>query len=100
MPVPAKRGKTQACLLDRPDVTDRAATETDWSIELRTRDRQRKLVSKIEAATRRIAAGQYGHCAVTGEPTSPGRPEARPTATMPARAQDRPAPNHEVPPAA
>ncbi len=54
--------------LREPDVTDRASTETDWSIELRTRDRQRKLISKIEAALRRIDTGDYGWCEVSGEP--------------------------------
>jgi DnaK suppressor protein len=72
-----------------PDVTDRASTETDWSIELRTRDRQRKLISKIEAALRRIEEGEYGYCEVTGEPISLARLEARPIATMTVEAQER-----------
>ncbi len=72
-----------------PDVTDRATTETDWSIELRTRDRQRKLISKIEAALRRIDEGEYGYCEVTGEPISLARLEARPIATMTVEAQER-----------
>ena len=72
-----------------PDVTDRASTETDWSIELRTRDRQRKLISKIEAAVRRIDEGEYGYCEVTGEPISLARLEARPIATMTVEAQER-----------
>ena len=72
-----------------PDVTDRASTETDWSIELRTRDRQRKLISKIEAALRRIDEGEYGYCEVTGEPISLARLEARPIATMTVEAQER-----------
>jgi DnaK suppressor protein len=72
-----------------PDVTDRAANETDWSIELRTRDRQRKLISKIEAALRRIDEGEYGYCEVTGEPISLARLEARPIATMTVEAQER-----------
>ncbi len=75
--------------LREPDLTDRASSETDWSIELRTRDRQRKLVSKIEAALRRIEAGEYGYCEVTGEPISLGRLEARPIATMSVEAQER-----------
>ena len=54
--------------LREPDLTDRASSETDWSIELRTRDRQRKLISKIDAALRRIEEGEYGYCEVTGEP--------------------------------
>ncbi len=72
-----------------PDVTDRASTETDWSIELRTRDRQRKLIAKIEAALRRIDEGEYGYCEVTGEPISLARLEARPIATMTVEAQER-----------
>jgi DnaK suppressor protein len=72
-----------------PDVTDRASSETDWSIELRTRDRQRKLISKIEAALRRIDDGEYGYCEVTGEPISLARLEARPVATMTVEAQER-----------
>ncbi|MEY4501335.1 MAG: hypothetical protein RIS52_1225 [Pseudomonadota bacterium] len=72
-----------------PDLTDRASSETDWSIELRTRDRQRKLISKIESALRRIEEGEYGYCEVTGEPISLGRLEARPIATMSVEAQER-----------
>jgi DnaK suppressor protein len=75
--------------LREPDVTDRASSETDWSLELRTRDRQRKLVSKIEAALRRIEEGEYGYCEVTGDPISLGRLEARPIATMTVEAQER-----------
>ncbi|MBB5685478.1 RNA polymerase-binding protein DksA [Sphingobium boeckii] len=75
--------------LREPDVTDRASSETDWSIELRTRDRQRKLISKIDAAIRRIAEGEYGYCEVTGEPISLARLEARPIATMTVEAQER-----------
>jgi DnaK suppressor protein len=75
--------------LREADVTDRASSETDWSIELRTRDRQRKLVSKIDAALRRIEEGEYGYCEVTGEPISLGRLEARPIATMTLEAQER-----------
>ena len=75
--------------LREPDVTDRASTETDWSIELRTRDRQRKLISKIEAALRRIDDGEYGYCEVTGEPISLARLDARPIATMTVEAQER-----------
>ncbi len=75
--------------LREPDITDRASSETDWSIELRTRDRQRKLVSKIEAALRRIDDGEYGYCEVTGEPISLARLEARPIATMTVEAQER-----------
>jgi len=75
--------------LREPDITDRASSETDWSVELRTRDRQRKLISKIDAALRRIDAGDYGYCEVTGEPISLQRLEARPIATMTLEAQER-----------
>jgi DnaK suppressor protein len=75
--------------LREPDVADRASSETDWSIELRTRDRQRKLISKIEAALRRIETGDYGYCEVTGEPISLQRLEARPIATMTLEAQEK-----------
>ena len=71
------------------DVTDRASSETDWGIELRTRDRQRKLIAKIDAALRRIEQGEYGYCEVTGEPISLARLEARPIATMTVEAQER-----------
>ena len=82
--------------LREPDVTDRASSETDWSIELRTRDRQRKLISKIDAALRRIAEGEYGYCEVTGEPISLARLEARPIATMTVEAQERHERNEKV----
>ncbi len=72
-----------------PDVTDRASEETDRAIELRTRDRQRKLVSKIDQALRRIDEGEYGYCDVTGEPISLKRLDARPIATMSLEAQER-----------
>jgi DnaK suppressor protein len=72
-----------------PDVTDRASEETDRALELRTRDRQRKLVSKIDAALRRIDEGEYGYCEVTGEPISLKRLDARPIATMSLEAQER-----------
>jgi DnaK suppressor protein len=75
--------------LREPDLTDRAASETDWGIELRTRDRQRKLISKIDAALRRIDSGEYGWCEITGEPISLARLEARPIATMTIDAQER-----------
>lgn len=75
--------------LREPDLTDRASSETDWGIELRTRDRQRKLISKIDAALRRIDTGDYGYCEVTGEPISLQRLEARPIATMTIDAQER-----------
>jgi DnaK suppressor protein len=72
-----------------PDLNDRASSETDWGIELRTRDRQRKLVAKIDAALRRITEGEYGYCQVTGEPISLARLRARPIATMTLEAQER-----------
>jgi DnaK suppressor protein len=72
-----------------PDVADRASEETDRSLELRTRDRQRKLVTKIDAALQRIAEGEYGYCEVTGEPISLKRLDARPIATMSLEAQER-----------
>lgn len=72
-----------------PDLNDRASSETDWSIELRTRDRQRKLIAKIESAMRRIIEGEYGYCQVTGEPISLARLRARPIATMTLEAQER-----------
>lgn len=72
-----------------PDVADRASEETDRALELRTRDRQRKLVSKIDAALRRLAEGEYGYCEVTGEPISLKRLDARPIATMSLEAQER-----------
>lgn len=70
-----------------PDLNDRASSETDWGIELRTRDRQRKLTAKIEAALRRIEEGEYGYCEVTGEPIGLKRLIARPVATMTVEAQ-------------
>jgi DnaK suppressor protein len=72
-----------------PDVADRATTESERSIELRTRDRQRKLVAKIDAAMRRIEDGSYGFCEETGEPISLKRLEARPIATLSIEAQER-----------
>ncbi|MEL6172902.1 MAG: RNA polymerase-binding protein DksA [Pseudomonadota bacterium] len=72
-----------------PDVADRASEETDRAIELRTRDRQRKLVAKIDSALRRIDEGEYGYCEVTGDPISLKRLDARPIATMSLEAQER-----------
>jgi DnaK suppressor protein len=72
-----------------PDVADRASEETDRALELRTRDRQRKLVAKIDAALRRIDNGEYGYCEITGEPISLKRLDARPIATMTLEAQER-----------
>jgi len=75
--------------LKEPDIADRASTETDWSIHLRTRDRQRKLIAKIDAALERIEMGEYGYCEITGEPISLQRLDARPIATMTLEAQER-----------
>ena len=75
--------------IQEPDLADRASTETDWSLELRTRDRQRKLISKIDAALRRIETGDYGYCEDTGEPISVNRLIARPIATLSIEAQER-----------
>lgn len=69
------------------DPNDRASAETDWGIELRTRDRQRKLIAKIDAALRRLDQGEYGYCTVTGDPIGLGRLTARPIATMSVEAQ-------------
>ena len=74
--------------LREPDLNDRASSETDWSIELRTRDRQRKLIAKIDSALRRIDDGEYGYCEVTGDPISIRRLIARPIATMTVEAQE------------
>ncbi len=86
-------GQTLQSLQDgpirEPDLNDRASSETDWGIELRTRDRQRKLISKIDSALRRIDDGSYGYCEVTGEPIGLRRLEARPTATLSLEAQER-----------
>ncbi len=74
---------------NHPDLADRASSETDRALELRTRDRQRKLISKIEDALRRIEEGAYGYCEETGEPIGLARLEARPTATLSLEAQER-----------
>lgn len=75
--------------VSEPDLADRATSETDRSLELRTRDRQRKLIAKIDEAIRRIDDGSYGYCEETGEPISLARLEARPTATLSLEAQER-----------
>ena len=72
-----------------PDIADRASEETDRALELRTRERQRKLVAKIEQALRRIDEGEYGYCEATGEPISLKRLDARPIATLSLEAQER-----------
>ncbi|MEM9761572.1 MAG: RNA polymerase-binding protein DksA [Pseudomonadota bacterium] len=71
-----------------PDIADRASAETDRALELRTRDRQRKLISKIDAAIRRIDEGTYGYCEITGDPISLRRLDARPIATLSLEAQE------------
>lgn len=85
-------GQTLESLANGPireaDLNDRASSETDWGIELRTRDRQRKLISKIDSALRRIAGGEYGYCEVTGDPIGLKRLIARPVATMTVEAQE------------
>ena len=75
--------------LAQPDLADRATAETDRSLELRTRDRFRKLIAKIDAALRRIDEGEYGYCEETDEPIPLKRLEARPTATLSVEAQER-----------
>ena len=75
--------------LQQPDMADRAALETDHSIELRTRDRERKLIAKINAALERLANGSYGYCEETDEPIGVNRLEARPIATLSLEAQER-----------
>ena len=85
----ATMAQLQVDSLREPDLADRASSETDWSIELRTRDRQRKLIAKIDCAVRRLYEGEYGYCEVTGEPISLKRLEARPIATMTLEAQER-----------
>ena len=74
---------------NHPDVADRASSETDRSLELRMRDRQRKLISKIDDALRRLDDGSYGYCEETGEPITLARLEARPIATLSLEAQER-----------
>ncbi len=74
---------------NHPDLADRASSETDRAIELRARDRQRKLIAKIDAAIQRIEDGSYGYCEETGEPISLKRLEARPIATLSVEAQER-----------
>jgi len=85
----ATMAQLQVDSMREPDMADRASSETDWSIELRTRDRQRKLIAKIDAAVRRLYEGEYGYCEVTGDPISLARLEARPIATMTLEAQEK-----------
>src|SRR5579859_1247469 len=82
-------GHLQTETENHPDIADRASSETDRALELRTRDRQRKLISKIEDALRRIEDGSYGYCEETGEPIGVARLDARPIATMSLEAQER-----------
>lgn len=79
----------QGTELQKPDMTDRASEETDHALELRTRDRERKLVKKINSALERIDEGEYGYCEETGENISIARLKARPIATMTVEAQER-----------
>ncbi len=81
---------------NHPDIADRASSETDRAIELRARDRQRKLIAKIDAAVSRIDDGSYGYCEETGEPISLKRLEARPIATLSLEAQERHERNERV----
>jgi DnaK suppressor protein len=74
---------------NHPDLADRASSETDRAIELRARDRQRKLIAKIEAALSRLEDGTYGYCEETGDPIAIRRLEARPIATLSIEAQER-----------
>lgn len=75
--------------LQKPDLADRASAETDHALELRTRDRERKLISKINEALLRIDDGEYGYCEETGDPIGVARLEARPVATLSLEAQER-----------
>ena len=79
----------QAVSRNIPDVTDRASEETDRALELRTRDRQRKLIAKIDSALKRLNEGTYGYCEETGDPISFKRLDARPIATLSLEAQER-----------
>ena len=79
----------QGTELQKPDLTDRASEETDHALELRTRDRERKLISKINGTLEKIDDGEYGYCEETGEPISIARLKARPIATLSLEAQER-----------
>ncbi len=79
----------QESAVNIPDIVDRASAEADRALELRTRDRQRKLISKIDSALRRIEEGEYGYCSESGEPIGVRRLIARPTATLSLEAQER-----------
>lgn len=82
-------GHLQSETENHADIADRASSETDRALELRTRDRQRKLISKIDEALRRIEDGNYGYCEETGEPIGVARLDARPIATLSLEAQER-----------
>ena len=79
----------QSTELQKPDLADRASAETDHALELRTRDRERKLISKINKALTRLEEDEYGYCEETGEPIAVRRLDARPTATLSIEAQER-----------
>jgi len=79
----------QSTELQKPDIADRASAETDHALELRTRDRERKLIGKINEALLRIEDGSYGYCEETGEPITVARLDARPIATLSIEAQER-----------
>lgn len=79
----------QTTELQKPDLADRASAETDHALELRTRDRERKLINKINQAIQRIDDGEYGYCEETGEPITLARLKARPNATLSIEAQER-----------
>ena len=82
--------------LQKPDLADRASAETDHALELRTRDRERKLINKINSAIRRIEEGEYGYCEETGDEIGVARLEARPVATMTLEAQEMHERNEKV----
>ncbi len=79
----------QSTELQKPDIADRASAETDHALELRTRDRERKLIAKINSTLAKIDDDEYGYCEETGEPISIGRLKARPIATLSLEAQER-----------
>lgn len=86
----------QTTSINLPDIADRASSETDKALELRTRDRQRKLIPKINEALMRIEEGEYGYCSETGEPIGINRLMARPTATLSLEAQERHEKNERI----
>ena len=86
---PAKPSRRCEESVNHPDITDRASSESEKALELRTRDRQRKLISKIDAALSRVEDQTYGYCEETGEPIGLKRLDARPIATLSLEAQER-----------